>query len=58
MDKSTYKKTISNKRNTRWLRHGKKSLRGLTLATADIGSSSHPPVCLFNYLKRIRMHTC
>lgn len=58
MDKDVYNKTISRKRNSRWLRHGNKSLRGLTLATADIGSTTAPPECLFRYLKRVRMHTC
>ena len=59
MDKSTYSRQIKyRKRNTRWLRHGNKSLRGLTRATADIGSTKHPPECVFQYLKRIKMHTC
>ena len=47
MDKTTYKKSISRNTNSRWLRHGEKSLKGLTRATADIGSTQHPPQCLF-----------
>jgi hypothetical protein len=27
------------------------------MATADIGSKSHPPTCIFNYLRRITMDT-
>lgn len=44
-------------RNTRWLRYGKKSLKGVSIASADIGAKKHPPTCLFNYMKRVKMYT-
>jgi hypothetical protein len=40
-------------RNTRWLRYGKRQIKGVAKATADLGSSKHPPICIFNYLKKI-----
>ena len=58
MDRAVYKKTIRKRgKNTKWLRYGSKSLRGVSIASADIGAKNHPPTCLFNYMKRIKMFT-
>jgi hypothetical protein len=58
MDTKEYKVLINKRhRNTRWLRYGQHQLIGLSKAAADIGSKTHPPTCIFNYLRRIRMDT-
>jgi hypothetical protein len=58
MDKSTYQEQIKDKKNnTLWMRYGKDQVLGLTKATSNIGAKSHPPPCIFNYLKSIRMDT-
>ena len=58
MDRAEYARTIRKRgRNTRWLRYDKKSLKGVSIAVADIGARRHPPTCLFNYMKRIKMFT-
>lgn len=56
MDRGEYRKKIRG-HNSNWLRYGNKSLVGLTRSTADIGSKTHPPTCIFNYLRRVKMHT-
>ena len=55
MDKSEYKRTITKRgRNTKWLRWGKSSLLGISHAAGDFDKKKPPPLCLFNYLRRIK----
>lgn len=59
MDKNEYEQNIKKrKRNSKWLRYGRQSVKGMTRATADIGSLDHPPFWFFYYLKKIRMDCC
>ena len=58
MDIDEYKILIKRrKRNTKWLRYGEEQILGITKATADIGSKTHPPTCIFNYMRKILMYT-
>ena len=58
MDKSEYYQQIKRgKKNTNWFRYGNKSLRGIAIASADIGDKSHPPPWVFSYFKTIKMNT-
>ena len=55
MDKADYHKQRKN--NTKWFRYGESSLKGMARATADIGSTKHPPSWFYNYLLKIKMNT-
>jgi len=58
MDREEHRRTLRYKnRNTLWLRYGKKSLKGISMSLADLGSDSHPPTCYINYFKRVKMNT-
>jgi hypothetical protein len=45
------------RRNTRWLRHGDKTLLGLVRASVPYGNENHPPVFVFRHLRKIMMDT-
>ena len=58
MDRQEYNRRINEKgRNTRWLRYGKHSLKGLTKASANVGSREHLPEWFFTFLQRVKMYT-
>jgi len=58
MDKSEYKRMINRfGRNTKWLRWGESSLKGISYAAGDFQKKKGPPLCLFNYMRKIKMDT-
>ena len=58
MDKSMYNQQIKKgRKNSNWFRYGNKSLRGIAIASADIGDKSHPPPWVFSHFKTIKMNT-
>ena len=58
MDRIEYNRTLKKdrSRNTLWLRYGRKSLKGLSLSSAEF-YTNHPPTCLLQYFLRVRMNT-
>ena len=58
VDREEYKRTINLKgRNTKWLRYGKRSIKGLTMAAGEYDAQKPRAECFFNYMKRIYMDT-
>ena len=58
MDKKVYNEQIKIKgKNSYWFRYGYASRLGLTKATADWGSESHPSPWFYKYLDDIKMDT-